>query len=153
MKIKESKLGQTMLLTILVIASVLLMVAAISGLIMSYAIRQVTDAQSSVQAIFAADTGIECVLYYHFCNGGSGSSCPAVDCSNPTMDSGGTNVWNLTCGGAKPPTFASPPDNSLYSYNMQCVNSTASSQTWISVGQDARKTAARSLQITLTQIQ
>ncbi len=137
--------GQTLLLTVLIIAGVIMMVASISGLIMSYAIRQVTNAQASTQAIFAADAGIECVLYYHFCNNSvGGSSCPAVDCSNPVI----SNPWNPTCG-PDSPVYNST--GAPYSYTVQCANSSSNYQTWVSVGQDSAKTTARSLQITITQ--
>ncbi|MDE2099203.1 MAG: hypothetical protein KGL39_18260 [Patescibacteria group bacterium] len=148
----EKQGGQTLLLTVLVIAGVILMVSTLAGLIMSYSLRQVTNAQASAQAIFAADAGIECILYYHFCNTlGTGGSCASVDCSSQPM----TNVWNLSCGGSNPPTYFSPSDNKLYSDKMQCIASdpAAGSQTWVSIGQDAASTTARSLRITLSQIQ
>ncbi|MDE2144948.1 MAG: hypothetical protein KGJ01_03215 [Patescibacteria group bacterium] len=138
--------GQTLLLTVLIIAGVIMMVASISGLIMSYAIRQVTNAQASTQAIFAADAGIECVLYYHFCNNSvGGSSCPAVDCSNPVI----SNPWSLNCGPDS--TRYRQSTNAPYLYTIQCANSSPNYQTWVSIGQDSAGTTARSLQITITQ--
>ncbi len=147
--INDGKHGQALLLTVIIIAGVILMIATVSGLVMSYSIRQVTDAQSSAQAIFAADAGIECILYYHFCNGGAGGrSCQPVDCSNQVI----SNPWNPACG-QNSPTYTSV--NALYKYTMQCTNSVSNGgvdyQTWVSVGQNIAGTAARSLQIIITQ--
>ncbi len=145
--INTNKSGQALLLTVLIVAGVILMVASISGLIMSYAIRQVTNAQSSAQAIFAADAGIECILYYHFCNNGTGgNTCQAVDC--PVI----SNPWSPTCG---PDSQQYASTDAPYKYTMQCVNSVSSGstnyQTWVAVGQDLAGTTARSLQIIITQ--
>lgn len=146
----EKQKGQTLLLTVLVIAGVILMVSTLSGLIMSYSLRQVTNAQASTQAIFAADAGIECVLYYHFCNTTAlGGGCAPVNCSSVPI----SNPWTLSCGGSNPATYYT--NNAFYSDKMQCVASDPStgSQTWISIGQDEASTTARSLRITLSQIQ
>lgn len=147
--INTNKSGQALLLTVLIVAGVILMVASISGLIMSYAIRQVTNAQSSTQAIFAADAGIECILYYHFCNNAAGGdTCQAVDCSNPVI----SNPWSPACGSGSE-QYAST--GAPYKYTMQCVDSVSSGntnyQTWVAVGQDSAGTTARSLQIIITQ--
>ncbi len=143
----EKQEGQTLLLTVLVIAGVILMVSTLAGLIMSYSLRQVTNAQASAQAIFAADAGIECILYYHFCNA-PGGSCVAANCSSVPI----TNPWTASCGGSSPATYYN--SNAFYSDKMQCVASdpTHGSQTWVSIGQDAASTTARSLRITLSQI-
>ena len=146
----EKQGGQTLLLTVLVIAGVILMVSTLSGLIMSYSLRQVTNAQASAQAIFAADAGIECILYYHFCNTTQpDGSCVPVNCSSVPI----TGPWTLSCGGSSPATYYN--SNAFYSDKMQCIASdpTNGSQTWVSIGQDVASTTARSLRITLSQIQ
>jgi len=55
-----------MLLSVLVISSAVLAATSLSGLIVLSQLRQAADAQSSAQAVFAADAGIECALYRNY---------------------------------------------------------------------------------------
>lgn len=55
-----------MLLTVLIISGAILGTTTIAGLLMLYQIRQATDFGQSVQALFAADAGIEWTLYRRF---------------------------------------------------------------------------------------
>jgi len=55
--------GQTMILTVLLLSGAILSATAISALLVLFQLRQVTDIKTSTQAIFAADAGIECVLF------------------------------------------------------------------------------------------
>lgn len=52
-----------MILTVVLISGAILSATAISALLVLYQLRQVSDVKSSTQAIFAADAGIECVLF------------------------------------------------------------------------------------------
>lgn len=61
-----SRNGQTLLLATLAIGGTLLGATTIAGLFMTYQIRQSVDLESSAQAIFAADAGIEWQLYNFF---------------------------------------------------------------------------------------
>ena len=55
--------GQTMLLTVMLLSSAILGATSLAALLVLYQLRQATDAKASTQAIFAADSGIECVLF------------------------------------------------------------------------------------------
>lgn len=70
--------GQTMILTVLLLSSAILSATAISALLVLFQLRQVSDIKASTQAIFAADAGIECVLYEAVVNEISGSAVEQV---------------------------------------------------------------------------
>lgn len=55
--------GQTMLLTVMLLSSAILGATSLAALLVLFQLRQATDAKASTQAIFAADSGIECVLF------------------------------------------------------------------------------------------
>lgn len=55
-----------MLLTVLLISGTILGATTIAGLLMLYQLRQATNFGQSVQALFAADTGLEWQLYRLF---------------------------------------------------------------------------------------
>lgn len=63
-----------MILAVLALGGAILGATTIAGLLMTYQIRQTTDAANSAKAIFAADMGLECGLYNRF----KGGSCPLV---------------------------------------------------------------------------
>jgi len=52
-----------MLLSVLLISSAVLGAATIAGLLVLFQLRQTADAESSAQAVFAADAGMERALY------------------------------------------------------------------------------------------
>ena len=58
--------GQAMFVTIMFMVSLMLVATAVSSLLVAYQIRQAKDAQSSAQALFSADAGIESALYCYF---------------------------------------------------------------------------------------
>ena len=58
--------GQVMLLTVLIVSGTILGATTIAGLLMVYQIRQATNFGESLQALFAADTGLEWQLYRKF---------------------------------------------------------------------------------------
>ena len=55
-----------MLLTVLIVSGTILGATTIAGLLMLYQIRQATNFSQSLQALFAADTGLEWKLYQSF---------------------------------------------------------------------------------------
>jgi len=62
-KMQSYKDGQTMIVTVMLISSAVLGATTLAALLVLFQLRQSADAKSSTQAIFAADSGIECVLY------------------------------------------------------------------------------------------
>lgn len=78
-----------MILTVMTLGSTMLGITAIAGLLLIYQIRQSADLSNSAKAIFAADTGIEWVLYDFTCH-----LAETVTCPDPP-----------TCG-VEPPGFA-----------------------------------------------
>ena len=66
-KMKNSKLknqkGQVILLTLLFIGSSILIFSTIAGYMMIQRIRASSDTMDSTKAIFAADSGVECMLF------------------------------------------------------------------------------------------
>ena len=55
-----------MILTVLIISGTVLGATTIAGILMVNQIRQATNAQHSLQALFAADAGLEWELYNNF---------------------------------------------------------------------------------------
>lgn len=55
--------GQTMLLTVLIMSGVMLSATVIGSYLILNQVRQSTFSANSVQALAAADSGIECELY------------------------------------------------------------------------------------------
>ena len=55
-----------MLLTVLIVSGTILGATTIAGLLMLYQVRQATNFGQSLQALFAADTGLEWKLYQQF---------------------------------------------------------------------------------------
>ena len=58
--------GQVMLLSVLIISGAVLGATAIAGLLMLYQVRQATNITLSMQALFAADAGVEWELFKLF---------------------------------------------------------------------------------------
>ncbi|MEK7566311.1 MAG: hypothetical protein AAB494_01395 [Patescibacteria group bacterium] len=61
-KLKNQK-GQVILLTLLFIGSSILIFSTIAGYMMIQRIRASSDTMDSTKAIFAADSGVECMLF------------------------------------------------------------------------------------------
>ena len=59
-------------MTVVVLGAVITSVTLIAGLLMSFQIRRSADVTASARAIFAADAGVECMLYHIFNNGEMG---------------------------------------------------------------------------------
>ena len=66
LKINYMRKGQVMLLAVLVISGTILGATTIAGMLMLNQLRQATNIGLSMQAIFAADTGIEWELFKLF---------------------------------------------------------------------------------------
>ncbi|OGZ02995.1 MAG: hypothetical protein A2430_00205 [Candidatus Liptonbacteria bacterium RIFOXYC1_FULL_36_8] len=66
------KEGQVMFLTVVVLGAIIASVTTIAGLLMSYQIKRSADIASSQKAIFAADAGVECMMYQLFSVGVAG---------------------------------------------------------------------------------
>jgi len=66
-----------MLLTILFIGSSILVFSSIAGYIMIQRIRASSDTMDSTKAIFAADSGVECMIYKY----SSSSNPKPIDCN------------------------------------------------------------------------
>lgn len=63
---KASEKGQVMLLTVLIISGAVLGATTLAAVLMLNQIRQTTDIIDSLQAAYAADTGLEWELYTNF---------------------------------------------------------------------------------------
>ena len=74
---KNLQRGQIMLLTILFIGSSILVFSSIAGYIMIQRIRASSDTVDSTKAIFAADSGVECMIYKY----SSSSNPKPIDCN------------------------------------------------------------------------
>ena len=55
--------GQVMLITVVMLSGAVLASTSLAGLLILYQLRQATDAKASMQAIFAADAGLERAFY------------------------------------------------------------------------------------------
>ena len=55
--------GQVMLITVMMLSGAVLASTSLAGLLILYQLRQATDAKASMQAIFAADAGLERAFY------------------------------------------------------------------------------------------
>ena len=67
--------GQAMLLTVMLLSSAILGATSLAALLVLFQLRQATDAKASTQAIFAADSGIECVLFEKIVGTGDYTKC------------------------------------------------------------------------------
>jgi len=79
--------GQTMILTVLLLSGAILSATAISALLILFQLRQTSDIKTSMQAIFAADAGIECVLFEQYEEVTGGGTADFTSCE-ATLDNG-----------------------------------------------------------------
>ncbi len=68
--------GQMIILMVILIAGTTLAAVAFSSFTVVSELRRVTDARLSTEALFAADTGIECILFKEFGHADYGLGCP-----------------------------------------------------------------------------
>jgi len=125
-----------MLLMVIVITATTLTAMAFASFTVISELRQVTDARLSGAALFAADTGIECVLFKEFGNAPYGSGCPACegDCESEEVE--------LYPGG---PKFS-------FQFVSRTLNGANETIVWKAIGKDASGKTVRSLQITLRKL-
>ncbi|MCL4437655.1 hypothetical protein M1513_01280 [Patescibacteria group bacterium] len=95
--------GQVMILTVLALGGTILGATAIAGTLMLYQLRQAKDTQSSTEAIYNADAGIECGLYQFF------------TALKNTTDTRNINIYPCNTGNAM-------------SVNFECVDSDGATQ-------------------------
>jgi len=95
--------GQVMLLTVLIISGAVLGATTIAGLLMVHQIRQTTNVIDSLQAVYAADTGLEWKLYQSFID--SGQLPPNLDradfIAEETSTGGQLEYRAVGCAGAE----------------------------------------------------
>ena len=126
--------GQMMILIVVIISAMVLGAVALNSFIMVSELRQVTDARLSGAAIFAADTGIECILFHEFGNDTYSSvSCPTA----PGSPGSSSDIQTL-------------PNGATFSFVL--VSKTAAASVWRATGTDGSGKSTRSLQITLQNI-
>ena len=94
-----------MLLTVLIVSGTILGATTIAGLLMLYQIRQSTDFGRSLQAIFAADTGLEWQLYRKFAETDAGKEYPQPTFSPEAaadfaVTVSSTSIESVGCSGA-----------------------------------------------------
>jgi hypothetical protein len=135
---KES--GQTMLLMVIIIAAAAISAMTFSSFTVISEMRQVTDARATSSALFAADAGIECILFHEFGKVTYGLGCPACP-SNPAVGYVSPEV-ELFSGGPK--------------FNIQLVSKTINganeTSVWVATGKDSLGKASRSFRLTLRKL-
>lgn len=96
---RNKQSGQTMILTVMLLTSAILSATAISALLVLFQLRQASDIKASTQAIFAADSGIECVLYEKVVGGENYSNCGMPPDPEIKLDNGASYVVTDEGGG------------------------------------------------------
>ena len=128
--------GQMMMLMVILIAGTTLAAVAFSSFTVVSELRRVTDARLSTAALFAADTGIECILFREFGHAPYGLGCPVCigDCVTPEVR-----------------LF---PDGPRFRFQFVSRNTDGGIETvvWEAVGRDHLGRTARSIQLTLQEI-
>ncbi|MEK7114777.1 MAG: hypothetical protein AAB847_00215 [Patescibacteria group bacterium] len=105
--------GQVMLLAVLVISGTILGATTVAGMLMLNQLRQATNIGLSMQAIFAADTGIEWELFKLFkpedatANSGLEPIMENKTCVLTELD--GLKIKSVGCAGGDP-TLVCKPD-------------------------------------------
>ncbi len=89
-KLSALRGGQLMIVTVLILGGAILSASVIAGYLMTRNIRQTTLANDSAKAIFAADAGLERILYECLKNGAceGGGACPISGNFNATLSNG-----------------------------------------------------------------
>ena len=129
--------GQMMMLMVIIVASTALAAIAFSSFTVVSELRQVTDARLSGQALFAADTGIECILFKEF--------------GNEPYYTGSCPICNGDCSTSEKKLYPGGPAFSFHFVDRE-VNWPNETVIWKAVGKDASGKVTRSLQITLRKL-
>ncbi len=98
-----------MLLTVLIVSGTILGATTIAGMLMLYQLRQATNFGQSLQALFAADSGLEWKLYQLFQNKDYPQPVMGADTNSDFVVVGDekTSIRSIGCAGA-PLTNARP---------------------------------------------
>lgn len=98
---REHTKGQVMLLTVLIVSGTILGATTIAGLLMVYQMRQATNFGESLQALFAADTGLEWQLYRKFQKSDYPEPVlsPDTNASFVTVLDGTNSIQSVGCAG------------------------------------------------------
>ena len=125
-----------MMLMVILIAGTTLAAVAFSSFTVVAELRRVTDARLSTAALFAADTGIECILFREFGHAPYGLGCPPCvgDCT--------TSEVRLFPDG---PKFR-------FQFVRRYIVGGVEEVVWESIGRDHLGRTARSIQLTLREI-
>lgn len=124
--------GQSMVMMVVMLSTAALGAAALATFLIVSGFRNVSSAGQSMDAIFAADSGIECILFKEFGRAGYGTMTPSV--CPPYPDS--------------PDTSQSNWGQFYFTFNRS--QSSATIQDWSSFGEDAAKRTKRVLNIRFT---
>lgn len=135
-QIKKEK-GQTMILMVVVIAATALAAIAFSSFTVISEIKQVTDARATSAALFAADTGIECILFREFGNAPYGEGCP---------------VCNGNCKPSGEAIISSTGARFTFEFVSRTVSGSNETMVWRAIGKDSSGRTVRSLQLTLRKL-
>ncbi|MDD4930982.1 MAG: hypothetical protein PHG66_02380 [Candidatus Colwellbacteria bacterium] len=127
--------GQMMIFLVVIISAVILGAMTLSSFLVVTELKQVTDSRFSGAALFAADTGIECVLFHEFGNSDYNSvGCPGYNDI--------TGDWSLE-------GIESISGSTVGMYKFRRDSETANQMVWTSIGTDSARRLTRALQITL----
>jgi len=74
-----------MFLTVVVLGVIIASVTVVAGLLMSYQIKRSADVSHSARAVFAADAGVECMLFEMFYEGKNGAGAK-ISCDSEGLD-------------------------------------------------------------------
>lgn len=91
-----------MLLTVLIVSGTILGATTIAGLLMLYQLRQATNFGQSLQALFAADTGLEWKLYQQFQDNNYPPPTMSADTQSDfvVVGSASSSIQSVGCAGA-----------------------------------------------------
>jgi len=128
--------GQMMILMVILIAATTLAAIAFSSFTVVAELRRVTDTRLSTAALFAADTGIECILFKEFGNAPYGLGCPPCEGDCVTEE---VRLF---------------PDGPRFRFQFVSRNTDGGIETvvWESIGRDHLGRTSRSIQLTLREI-
>jgi hypothetical protein len=95
--------GQVMLLTVLIVSGAIVGATTIAGLLMLYEMRQATNFSQSLQALFAADSGLEWKLYqlFHDAEYPPPAFSPEAQADVVVTGDAKTSIRSLGCAGAR----------------------------------------------------
>lgn len=120
-----------MIFMVLVLSGIIVGSTGLASLLMRYSLTETTAAKDSMQALFAADAGMEAVLFRRFGNCPvSNETCPDVPMASPTE----SERVNLS-------------DGSFYKFRFISVDPDGNNETWFSLGRDKSGRISRALEV------